>query len=99
MKEDNIHDMPLTYCPLCHRPLDAATPVNNKNKKAPEEGDITFCLTCGAILIFTSDLKVRLMREEEVDELPKETIHIIARTLEILKSFIRDRAVERDNNN
>ena len=38
----------------------------------PSEGDVSVCFYCGALLIFTNDLRQRLMGRDELKQLEEE---------------------------
>lgn len=54
-------------CPSCGSKLNGATdPVGDAT---PSSGDITVCLYCGHILVFTDDLRLRNPTDEEIHEI------------------------------
>ncbi len=66
--------VPATECPSCKRRLDGAGPVSPDAPAhvTPSPGDPSVCMGCGAFLIFTEDLHLRLMLFEEFEALPAE---------------------------
>lgn len=54
---------PLTPCPRCGHPLEAASPVHNQ--EAPEPGDLAICIECGLPMVFTPQRTPRAMTDEE----------------------------------
>lgn len=60
------HDTMPNRCPTCEHVLEAATGITTDD--APKPGDVTLCIYCAAILVFTDDLRVRLPKEEESNE-------------------------------
>jgi hypothetical protein len=55
-------------CPFCRKTLDAATASPDTPNAAPSEGDATFCLGCGSLLIFGSGLRLRRPTLQETSE-------------------------------
>ena len=51
------------HCPSCDMPLDAATGVSSD--KGPRPDDVTVCLYCGAVMVFTADLSYREPTDKE----------------------------------
>jgi hypothetical protein len=65
----------LSHCPHCGRPLDAHgdTP-GERDDKAPRPGDVSVCMKCGGVMIFTEGLGLRIATPEEmrvIDRDPK----------------------------
>lgn len=58
---------PETICPTCGNVNDAATCVEGEHSPSP--GDVSVCLYCAAILIFTDELETRLPTEREMIDL------------------------------
>lgn len=62
--------IPLTPCPYCDYPMDAASSANPENwDAAPEPGCLTVCLSCTSILVFTTGLKLRKPYYGEIDHI------------------------------
>jgi hypothetical protein len=59
--------VPKSVCPICFTALDAASGVGGD--LVPSEGDVTVCLECGNIAVFTVDLRLRVPTEEEFSQL------------------------------
>jgi hypothetical protein len=49
--------VPETRCPYCDHYLDAAG--DPKGVRGPQEGDLSVCISCAQVLVFTADLTVR----------------------------------------
>jgi hypothetical protein len=58
------HDTPHVICPHCGKKNNASTPVG-RNKNAPTPGDITLCIGCGKVGVFTEDGSLRVPNAEE----------------------------------
>jgi hypothetical protein len=56
MKEARL---PLSECPHCHYKMDCATCVD-KPEELPKPDDVTICLKCGEVLVFTENMGLRL---------------------------------------
>lgn len=63
-------------CPKCGKLLDAATSATG-GVTPPRSGDLTVCIQCAAALVFTDDLRLRLMTGEEMRDAPKELFQAI----------------------
>ena len=75
--EIETHRVPGGTCPIegCHRQLDAAS----GGTSAPAPGDVTVCAYCNNWLVFTDDLCLREITEEEIDDLDQEEFQLLAR--------------------
>lgn len=56
-----------TECPECGYVLNAS--VNMNSEGAPEPGDYTVCGRCRSFLVFTDEMGVRLLTEEEIADM------------------------------
>ena len=54
-------------CPFCNKTLDGYTALDGGG--GPSEGDFTLCVFCLTPLRYGSGLRLRLIQEEELDEL------------------------------
>jgi hypothetical protein len=57
----------MQLCPKCGETLDAATKVQG-DQGGPEEGDLTACVKCASVLQFGRELKLRVVRLEDLPE-------------------------------
>ena len=71
-------------CPVCLKQFDAAT--SPFGDSAPTPGDLTVCIYCASFLIFEQDLRLRLMTEQEIGELPDEARIQIMRVRRAIKA-------------
>ena len=55
---------PPTPCPQCGAVNDTADGV--EHEEAPTPGDISVCMYCAAVTVFTNDLKLRTPTSEEM---------------------------------
>ena len=80
--DDNIdrsqaQDFPYTDCPVCGVEVASVaphrqTPLQDRPKPAPAEGDCVFCCTCGAFLKFGHELMLVELTEDEFNALPEK---------------------------
>src|ERR1700690_4304978 len=56
---DNPNPLPWHTCPVCGYRTDYASCVTDRSKERPEPGDISACLKCGEVFIFTDTLDMR----------------------------------------
>ena len=63
MALEQIHQVPVTTCPLCGHKFDKAGGVNCE--EAPKEGDVTICIMCAGVLIFDRSRKARAATDAE----------------------------------
>lgn len=67
------HHVPPASCPRCFRSgLDAATNAGPE-RCAPKPGDVTVCLYCRALLVFTDTMQLRPLKDDEFSLLPPTT--------------------------
>jgi hypothetical protein len=62
------HLMPVTPCPYCNAPNNAATDPDGEDRP-PRPGDVTICISCGEFLLFDADLRTVKPSEDELIEL------------------------------
>lgn len=61
------HNMvPLSKCPLCGYEMDCATCVDIP-EHTPRPEDVTICIKCGEVLVFTEGLGLRIPTKEEYE--------------------------------
>lgn len=81
--------VPESRCPACGAALEMATSL--ADDLTPTEGTGSVCADCGAVLMFTADLSLRLMTDEE-----RQSLNTEARdTIDLFQRFARDRANRR----
>lgn len=64
--------MPKAYCPSCIGELDCVTPVGG-DSSGPQEGDLSVCIHCAAPLMFDAQLKLNVLTEETMNQLPNSS--------------------------
>jgi hypothetical protein len=84
------HDVTPNRCPNCEHILEEATGITTQD--APKPNDVTLCIYCAAVLVFTEDMRVRLPTEEESNELASNSE--LMRMQKIVKMQVRRRNVE-----
>ena len=62
--------VPPTPCPVCTSLNDAATGTDHNDP--PRPGDLTICVTCGAILEFDDHLRTVVASQATLDEMDDE---------------------------
>ena len=65
---------------MCAAKLDAATNVSGAGRPGP--GDVTVCIYCRSILEFTEGMGLRLLPQEELDQLPEDFQQFIGKVVE-----------------
>ncbi len=78
-----ITKLPPATCPSCGQKLDAATRFEDDLEPSP--GDVTICVGCQDVLVFTEELGLRQPTEAEIQELPLAEISRYQRALGKLK--------------
>ncbi len=63
------HKLPATKCPACGRTNNRSSAVEGVDPTPPEPGDVSICIGCGSIGIYTADLGMRAPTMVEVSEL------------------------------
>ena len=80
MKTLDTTDTPLTHCPNCQTPMNAATGDGH-----PKEGDFSLCIECAALLTYRADLTVRPTTRAELLRLdPRDRMQLAITRLRIL---------------
>lgn len=51
--------LPVSDCPVCHAPLDAASGKPGQGDARPRPGDFSVCFRCGEVFVFQEDMKCR----------------------------------------
>jgi len=63
MPEFNEHLTKMNHCLACGKDLDGA--MNVDDTRGPQEGDVSICIYCGTLSVFTKDIDLRPMTFEE----------------------------------
>ena len=61
------------YCPKCGLLCDAVSDPEGSDSK-PQQGDISICFGCAAILEFDKNLKLKVCSEDKINKLDTETL-------------------------
>lgn len=72
-------------CPGCGAQLDAAS--NLTTNQRPVEGDFTVCLYCTTRLRFGHELRLELVQQEVLDELPEDERVFLAQVVAICQQI------------
>jgi hypothetical protein len=67
------HHIP-SKCPACEHTIDAAGTIDGNDTYVAAPGDLTICFGCGCMLIYATDMTVRLPTPQELVELPPEQL-------------------------
>jgi hypothetical protein len=64
-------DTPPCRCPWCGHRFDAAMSANpDRPDAAPKPGDVSVCISCAQVLVFTDDLTLRASMPGEIELTP-----------------------------
>lgn len=65
----NTVRMPPSNCPHCGLNMDCASSTDGVHAK-PEEGDLSVCIGCATPLTFDSNLMLKALTNEQINQLP-----------------------------
>jgi hypothetical protein len=85
-------DLPADRCPLCGAVIDAASCLQDDAHPTP--GDLTICLRCQGLLIFTEDMHHRVLTNREYLALPADQRALLARAQAEAKRVMQAKPVE-----
>lgn len=86
-----IHHVPDANCPHCGHHVDAATdPFDPTN--TPYPGDITVCLYCAGICVYTDSMALRSITRTDMDNITPDMKKYLAE----LQQYIRDNPFNED---
>jgi hypothetical protein len=78
---------PTSLCPVCQARLNSV--LVGKNRQVIP-GDVTICVECASFLVFEDDMKLRLITEQEILDLPDEfrmAIQAVREVIDRIKSL------------
>lgn len=78
------HVTPTDLCPSCGARFDRATGIDHPS--APEPGDFTVCISCGALLRFDAALRTEPATAEDWAALEPEQATMIRRAQALLRA-------------
>jgi hypothetical protein len=78
-----VHRVAKTHCPVCRYHVSVTTGLGHDEKPIP--GDVTLCINCASVLVFTDNLAVREPSLVELESLTPEQHHDISLFRNILK--------------
>ena len=61
--------LPAQSCPTCGYCLDAALAFNSPDTHKPKRGDVSVCIACGTILVYSRKLVLERMTFEDLTSL------------------------------
>lgn len=73
MNEYSTRGLPPCKCPTCGYKMDAATPAYFNAKVSPRPGDLSLCMKCGEMLVFTESLTIRILELNDMLQLKAVT--------------------------
>ena len=62
-------------CRVCGRVADSASNALGDDDLCPQPGDYTVCINCGALSVFTREMTLRPLTQEEHADLPQNALH------------------------
>lgn len=65
-----MHEVPASTCPACGAATELATGI--LHHRAPNEGDVSVCIQCGALLVFDAQLVAVLAPPNVLERLDAE---------------------------
>ncbi len=77
-------ELPSSPCPTCGYVMDDATCIS-QTKGRPSSGDLSLCMKCGEILLFTDRLNLRVAELNDMIGLPKETNDLLTRAQKLIR--------------
>ena len=69
-------------CPVCVIRLDGAI-----GEGVPEPETLTLCISCGVFLVFTPEMQLRVLSDEDWAHLDAETRDQLSKYLDMTKAF------------
>lgn len=58
-------------CPHCRKPINAVSGVGMDPMKRPKPGDLSLCFYCAEFSLFTQDGSLRILTDEEREQVNK----------------------------
>lgn len=91
----NLRDTPTPecFCPFCGHRLDVAMAADPANPAAsPAPGDVSVCIECAQVLVFTDDLTLRASMPGEIPMTPElRRAQQVVRALDRRNMHVRNR--------
>lgn len=61
-------------CPCCLNPLNEPELVDGqRSPRPPREGDVAYCCHCGGMLLITSELTPKMIKDDYLEQVIRET--------------------------
>jgi RNase P subunit RPR2 len=70
-----------TNCPNCNHRLNAASNLEAGAGSGPKEGQYTICVYCKSVMVFNTDLSLRILSEEDIENFDDGTLLVMQRTM------------------
>ena len=80
--------MPVQSCPTCAHRFDAALAFNSPDTHKPRRGDVSVCIACGTILVYSRKLVLERMTFEDLTSLhisDPDTVRDLSRLQEAIR--------------
>lgn len=81
------HTTEKSKCPQCGYTLDAHDSMDPVDQRAPEKDDISICIKCASYNMFNEDLTLRVMTEEDINQIHPETLAHMQRFSDEIKKI------------
>ena len=81
------HHTEASKCPECGKSLDTHESVDLVDQRAPEKDDLSVCIKCASWNMFNEDLSLRVMTEEDINQIDPETIAHMQRFSDEIKKM------------
>ena len=78
------------HCPVCGHILDGireGSPEDGRKTSCPNSGDLTICVYCASVLVFTELLELRIARDDEIAEMRNQISHMQQLVIDAQKSL------------
>ncbi len=84
---NETHRTENSKCPQCGYTLDAHDCTDPVESRAPKKDDISICIKCASYNMFNEDLTLRVMTEEDINNIDPETIAHMQRFSDEIKKM------------
>ncbi len=81
--KNNLGIVARSECPVCHYVFDCASAM--RGNATPQLGDLSLCIECGELLVFTADLSVRLADLNDALKLDKQSNQDVDRAQRLIR--------------
>lgn len=78
-------EMPVSRCPYCDKPLDAASAPG----RGPKRGDVSVCIFCAGVMQFDAELRLVRLSSAELREINRDNPRLAAQ-LVLMRFAVRE---------